>query len=306
MNNDENNNKNLDQLMSDIRNRIDQSQKKAYLKNKGVSPDEKGNYILDQIFPRTLFNKDYRNMPNDLARCSLFTARDARAKREYFQQKPLFHLSSNVELLYTGEELCARDDELIWLQLVYYSRKSPLGKYIQFGIMELIKDIGWPATGQSYDKARRSLSRLHANEIYIRNTTSYGVSGAISLIKEYVGLNDSKSKNPTRYLLSIDPNLIALFAGNTFSNVPWEKYKKLTPMARRLADYALSHKEPLPLPVNKFLSLCGSDLSTESKTQARAARRACEKLVESDLVRYAWVKNGEIRIMRFSKNLPKR
>lgn len=289
--------KTTENLMQGIRVKMALNQRKHYLGKLGVDLDS--NHALSDLFPNTLFSNGYRSLPNDIARSSLFTARDPKSPREHFQQKILFHLSDQVKIRYTGTELCARDDELIWLQLVHYVSKAPSEDIIEFKLRKLILDIGWPTTGQSYAKVRESLSRLVANEVYIENSSSYGASGGFSLIKSYVGINEDTSRKPTRYLVSIDRTLIVLFAGNTFSNIPWDRYKKLTPMARRLADYALSHKLPRPLSIRKFLEMCASDqVNSQPTVQRKSVRRICNNLVKSNLVAEAYIMDDKIFINR--------
>jgi hypothetical protein len=163
----------------------------------------------------------------------------------------LFHYNEHVSILYTGIELRAEDDEIVWLQILNYGQRVPLGEPFEFSVKDLVSDVGWHKNGRYYDKARECISRLKANEVLALNTKAYGKSGAISLIQNYSAVNDAEGK-PTQYRVWIDPNLIVLFAGNTFTSHAWEVYRDLSPVARRLADYIESHKHPYPLALEKF------------------------------------------------------
>lgn len=279
---------------------MEEENRQKYLVQKGINPNKE--FVIQDLFPDTLFKNGYRVIPNDIARGALFTARSTRAERRTFTRQSIFHLSPDVSLLYTGQELYARDDELIWLQLVHYSTSVQLGDPVTFSISQLVKDIGWPTSGQSYNKVRESFSRLAATEIYIENKTTYGVSGGLSLIDNYIGINEANRTVPTKYKVCIDRNIILLLAGNTFTNIPWEKYKKLSPMSRRLADYTFSHKYPNPLSISQFLKLCDSQqIESPRYVQNLTVKRLLGELVDQKIVKEAYIYKGKIYLVRYQK-----
>ncbi|EPH8804032.1 plasmid replication initiator TrfA, partial [Neisseria gonorrhoeae] len=108
-----------------VAERRDEAQREEYLKSKGIPTDD--NLIIEDLFGNTIFGSKHRAMPNDFARSCLFTARNHRVPRKTFSREKLFHISEKVEILYTGTELRSVDDELIWMQLVDYCRRFPLG-----------------------------------------------------------------------------------------------------------------------------------------------------------------------------------
>lgn len=279
-----------------VQARQEEHRRRSYLQEKGINPD--GEMVIQDLFGRTLFGSSHRQLPNDFARSCLFTARHPKIPRKAFNRAKLFHISEKIEILYTGIELRSIDDELIWMQLVEYCRSAPLGDYIEFDIRQLIKDIGWGTAGTYYKKVRESISRMKATEIYIKNSNAFGISGGLSLIGDYVGYANQDGQ-PTRYQISIDKNLILLFAGETFTNIPWSQYKRLSPMARRLTDYVFSHRQPNPIPVTTFLAMCGSDqIDSPSKTQNHSAKKVCAELVDKQLVKAAFVHDGRIIVER--------
>jgi hypothetical protein len=143
-----------------------------------------------------------------------------------------------------------------------------------------------------YDKARECISRLKANEIWALNTKAYGKSGAISLIQNYTTVNDLDGK-PTQYRVWINPNLIVLFAGNTFTSHTWNTYRKLSPVARRMADYIESHKHPFPLNLIKFRQMCSSaDASLTSWRQT--VRKACAEIEVAEIAKRAMLNKDDL------------
>ena len=78
-----------------------------------------------------------RAMPNDTARSALFTTRNKKIPREALQNKVIFHVNKDVKITYTGVELRADDDELVWQQVLEYAKRTPIGEPITFTFYEL-------------------------------------------------------------------------------------------------------------------------------------------------------------------------
>ena len=268
-------------------------------------------YLADYVKVK----ENFRVMPNDFARSSLFFVKKKGTPRQTFNRQKIAHLSDKVELYYTGQELRADDDELVWLSLVHSFLKPPIGEAVEIRVADLLKDLGWANNGENYAKIRTIISRLQATGVLIKNKITYGdlteiapngkrekiaaVNYAIRLISDYAEFEKIDGM-PTKYLISLDKRLIFFFAGGLFSYLHWEDYKKLTPTGRRLTDYVLSHKEPYPLAVQSFLLMCGSDTANdEPKRQNAAARTVCAELVKKGIVKNAEVKDGFIHIERF-------
>lgn len=269
---------------------VDQARRKAYLNDRGIKPGSQ--FQLDLLFPDTIGDRNgLRHIPNDYARSSIFTARNKREPRRMLMHEKLFHYNDHVSILYTGIELRAEDDEIVWLQILSYGKRVPLGEPFEFSIKDLVADVGWHRNGRYYDKARECISRLKANEVMALNTKAYGKSGAISLIQNYSAVNDEDGK-PTQYRVWIDPNLIVLFAGNTFTSHTWEVYRELSPVARRLADYIESHRHPYPLALEKFRQMCGStDASLPSWRQT--VKKACAEVQGAKITSVAFLSNDD-------------
>ena len=260
---------------------------------------------------------NFRVMPNDFARSSLFFVKKKGTERKTMTREKIFHLSDKVEVRYTGQELRADDDELVWLELVNSCLHHQMGDGVEIKVSELLKNLNWAANGENYAKIRSIISRLKATDILIKNKITYGdltqypkdkqpkigaIGHSFSLISDYAEY-DKINGEPTRYLVSIDKRLIFFFAGGLFSYLYWEEYKKLTPTGRRLTDYVLSHKTPNDLEVKNFLLMCGADtVNSPIKTQNLVAKRACDELVKKGIVKSACVKDGFIHIERFNRS----
>lgn len=264
----------------EITHQIEKIQRSAYLDSKGIKPTAQ--FQLDLLFPDTIGDRDdLRHIPNDYARSSIFTARNKREKRRTFTHEKLFHYNEHVSILYTGIELRAEDDEIVWLQILKYGEGVPLGEPFEFSVKDLVRDVNWSKNGRNYDRVRECISRLKANEVLALNSKAYGKSVPLSLIKDYVAVSDDNGK-PTNYRILIDPNLIVLFAGNTFTSHTWDVYRNLSPVARRLADYIESHQHPYPLAAEKFRQMCGST-DSNARSWRQTVRKACAEVQEAKI-----------------------
>ena len=260
-----------------VAHRVDQMQREAYLRSRGVDPH--GPFQLE-VWPDGV-----REIPNDYARSAIFTVRNKTEPRASLQGALVFHVEKAVKITFTGIELRAEDDELVWQQILNYAKHKPLGEPIEFNLHELCRELNWSINGRNYEKARMSISRLKANEVKVENERA-GRGSAISLIREYDFQGDGDKG--TKYRIWIHPDLILLFAGNTSTRIVWAQYRDLPPIARRLYDYFASHKQPFPLRLDTFYKMCASTCSTEKKWRAMV-RAACAALVTAGLVKKAWI-----------------
>lgn len=272
-----------DAIVNDLR-------RNAYLKSKGIKPSTQ--FQLDLIFPETIGARHgVRHIPNDYARSSIFTARNKREPRRTLMREKLFHYNEHVAIVYSGIELRAEDDEIVWLQILNYGQGVPFGEPYNFWLKDLLSDVGWHKNGRYYDKARECITRLKANEVLAQNSKAYGSSGAISLIQNYTAINDENGK-PTHYQVWIDPNLIVLFAGENFTSHFWQVYRQLSPVARRLADYIESHRYPYPLALEKFRKMCGSS-DTNLSSWRQTVKRACVEVQDVKIAKIAWLSKDD-------------
>lgn len=226
-----------------------------------------------------------RALPNDYARSALFTVRNKRVPRVALQNEPIYSVGSDVNITYTGVELRAEDDELVWQQVMEYSKRSPFGEPISFTFYELCKDLDWSINGRYYKKAEACLSRLQASAMQFESKR-VGRLDSLSLISRFSVL-DRGSRN-SRCQVIIDKEMVVLFAGDYYSRFMWDKYRKLAPTARRMFDYFATHKEPFPMKLETFRLMCGSE-STRPKKWREQVWAACDQLSESGLVGQAWI-----------------
>nr|WP_011171716.1 plasmid replication initiator TrfA [Achromobacter denitrificans]AAS49458.1 TrfA [Achromobacter denitrificans] len=246
------------------------------------------------LFDLAPWGDDMRAMPNDLARAALFTTRNKKTPREVRQQHVIFHVNKDVLITYTGIELRADDDELVWQQVLEYAKRSPVGTPVSFTFYELCTDVGWAINGRYYDKAEECLTRLQATAMQF-SSGRIGRLESVSLIHRFRVLD--RGKKTSRCQVEIDEEMVVLFAGDHYSKFVWEKYRELSPTARRMFDYFVSHKEPFPLKLETFRLMCGSD-SARLKKWREQTGQACEELSQSGLIKLSWVQGDSIYCQR--------
>jgi len=255
---------------------------------------EEGNTTIS-LFDIAPWPDHMRAIPNDLGRSAIFTIRNKRVPRNAYQRAPIFHFNKEMGLTYTGIELRADDDELVFAQVLEYAKRTPLGEPVTFTLYALCRDINWSINGRYYQKAEECLTRLQSSVLQF-TSQRLGRLESISLIKRFRILNrDSRSSSQCE--IEIDTEISALFAGRRYTKFIWEKYCKLSSTARRMYDYLGSHKEPHPLKLETFRQLCGSTSEIPYKWRQQV-KRACNDLQRDQLVKMAWVANDLIHCKR--------
>ena len=258
--------------------------------------EEQQQFSLFMVAP---WNDEMRGIPNDYARSAIFTVRNKRVQRIALQNHPIYSTNKNVTISYTGVELRAEDDELVWQQVLEFAKRTTLGDWVEFTFYELCSEIGWPINGAYYRKAEDCLSRLQASAVrFTSNRPGLYKSDleSISFLDRFKVINRG-NKSKCRCMVKISKDMVNLFIGNHYSRVSWLQYRNLSPIARRMYDYFSTHREPFPLKLENFKLICSSDVKTMKKWR-EMTRKACKELEDSKLVKFVWVENDLIKCIR--------
>lgn len=247
-----------------------------------------------QIAQLPLWADDVRSQPNEVCRAALFTVRRAK-KREAYTDEPIFVLGDG-SITYTGVELRAENDELVWLQCLHYAKSYPLGTWIEFTPHQLCIDIGWEPGGPNYKLIRESLLRLKATALAIESKRiKDGL--ALSLIGDFRWKGDDK-KPLTRYGVQVPAEISEWFGETNYTRVQWEAYRSLPPVARRMHDYASSHRQPYDLREETLYKMCGSDAASLSNFR-KVLQRNCKELMATGFYEKASVsRDGLVSLVR--------
>lgn len=144
------------------------------------------------------------------------------------------------------------------------------------------------------EKAEECLTRLQATAMQFISER-VGQLESVSLIGRFRVLD--RGKRSSRCEVIIDKEMVLLFAGEHYSKFVWEKYRKLSPTARRLFDYFGSHREPYPMKLDTFKMMCGSE-SDRLKKWREQVNKACAELKDSGLIHSAWIDKDRIHCKR--------
>lgn len=252
------------------------------------------------LFDLAPWPNSQRAIPNDLARSALFTTRGRAVAREVCNRKPIFSINKDSVMTYTGIELRAEDDELVWVQVLEYAKKIPINSPVRFTFYQMCKDLDWSAGSRSYKRIEDSLTRLQATAIQFTSKRVARLE-SLSMVERFSVVNRGHARNAFCEI-QIAKEMVILFGGSYYTTLIWDKYKKLSPTARRLYDYIGSHQTPYPIKLETFKGLCGSQTKELWKLRQQI-RKACNELVDAGMVSKAWVEKDLIHCER--ENLKK-
>lgn len=243
-----------DQQLEKMYKIIDSAKKKAD-QTKAVSKQE----ILPAEDRKTkqlpLWPNFVRALPNALARSALFSISHNSTKRTYLKEQKIASVNG-VSIFYTGEELRQRDED-VFLQLLHIARSSPLGDWVDFTAYGLVKSLGWSINSRSYNDLRSILDRLSATNIIV----SFGDSGqegySGSLVRKFMWRTPEGQKL-SQWRVYFEPEIIALFAPESYTHIYWELRLSLPPLAKWLHSFYSTHESPYDYKVGTLHELCGS------------------------------------------------
>jgi len=265
--------KNINEMMKTLEARTAQALEK-------IAREQEEGKKSGEVVRLPVWPNNQRAMPNEAARSSLFTCR--RGPRRLFKEEQIFCLG-DTKMTYTGGELRAHDDELVWLQMLQYAREQNLGEWIEFTAYQLCKDIGWEPDGAHYKKIRGCLAMLSATCLVISNKR-LGMGFSVRLVEDFEWKEEGKDGKPLKkYRVKINLKMKQWFGENQFTQVEWDSYKNLSGTARRLWDYIKSHREPFPISIEKVKEMC--DLTVELTYNLRKTiKEAISELKEAGLI----------------------
>ncbi len=254
--------------------------------------------VLQQVLP--LWSEEHRGVPNPMIRSGLFGTKTV-ASRKLVKDKEIASLS-NFSIVYKGEELL-QDDLSVWLALLHRASRQAIGDTLFFTAYELLKDLGWRMHSESYERLKQSISRLKANELKIQ--VKSGKSGyAGSLIREYAW--DAISPDgDKKYMVRFEPMIAELFRDDSVTFLAWEQRKMIgsrATLALWLHAFFTSHRDPLPITVQKIHELTGSE-AKEIRFFRRKVRESLDRLKEIGfLVGYELV-GDTVHVKKAQQNL---
>ncbi len=248
--------------------------------------------VLQAVLP--FWDDEKRGVPNPFIRSGLFSVKNTE-NREFLQKMPIASLS-NYQVNYTGQEL-QQDDLSVWMSLINLARNQPMSDSVLFSGYSLVKDLGWRMHSDSYRRAKESIERLKVTGIEISsNGQETGYSG--SLIREYAWTAQD-AKGNARWMVRFESRVSSLFMEDTTTLLEWETRKKIgtrATVAQWLHSFYSSHREPIPLSVEKLYELCRSGDSLSSFR--RNIKNALNKLVDVEFLTHYTIINDAVHVQK--------
>jgi hypothetical protein len=167
----------------------------------------------------TLWVDAVRGAPNEIVRSALFTAKNRNTPRADLK-RAVVAVIGDGEITYTGEEL-RQDDETVWLQLIHLARENGLATPFQFSPYSFCKALGWPLTGQSYDRLESCMTRLQATSLKI-TSTRLGNEVSLSMLPGFQAKR-RKDGDGGLWTVRMHDELVFLFSEFQYTRVEWQR-----------------------------------------------------------------------------------
>lgn len=252
---------------------------------------------LQPRFP--IWPQDKRGISNDMARSALFTVRYTE-KRQHFKGQRITSFS-NVEILYTGEELRQRDEDVL-LQLLHYGRLSPAGEPIEFVANDFIKQLGWTVNSRSYVELCQSIERMKASSLHIMRKEGEMVQGFAGSIVRSFEYQSRGNGLTSAWKVVFEPRIVRLFSPLNYTQIDWGQRLSLPPLAKWLHTFYYTHQRPYPMKVATLQSLCGT--SVTETWRFRAGLKKALSLLEAAGFLLSWRIEEGTDLVHVQRNLP--
>lgn len=260
---------------------------------KNIAVNEPEQLSLDFSLP--WLPEKQRASPNEMCRMALFTVQ--RGPRRQYLDEVVF-IAGEGEATYTGTELRAENDELVWLQCLFLAGGQNLTKdnWITFTPSEMCQDVGWTPGGPNYKILRECLLRLKATALVLQ-TKNVNDGHAISLIGDFKW-KTPEGKPDKIYAVQIPEKVAQWFGAKNFTRLNWDIYRELSPIARRLYDWGASHRKPFAIRIETVYKLCGSKAASIENFK-KVLLRAIKELNDTGVFKRVWLdKKGLLHIER--------
>ena len=223
-----------------------------------------------------LWRESKRSAPNEIIRSALFNVRNRQQPKQFFQDEELATIGKDITILYSGPEL-RQDDEDVWLQALHLARNTTITAEtsITFTPSSFRKALKWPKTGFYNKKLRECLTRLSTTSLTI-HSERFKKGQNLSLVRKFNYEVGGQALD--EWELWFEPEIVALFGGNKYSEIDWGQRLGLPPLAKWVHTFYQSHKNPYPLKVESLMKACGTKAKT-LKGFRRSLREALDKLV---------------------------
>lgn len=261
----------------------------------GTDPETKENNYREEstaeVIQLPLWRDFERAAPACVLRSALFGV-VKRGRRGYLKDEVLAAWG-NDEIRYQGERLDQADLD-VWLELLHFARRTPLGETVRFERYSFLKQVGRSTGRQNWRWLESSVKRMIACAVTIK-TGQYRYIG--SLIHE--GYIDDGTGH---YIIVLNERMVELFrASHTLQHAEKRRLLK-TDLAKWLAGYVESHRateeQPHKIGIAKLYDLCGTETKQlrDFKIKLKKASDELQKL--RIIKRWGINENGILEVVK--------
>jgi hypothetical protein len=248
----------------------------------------------DGFIPAT-WGENFRGFPNDLIRTGLFNVRRSEPRAQLSNE--LIATYSNTMMLYSGEELRIKDEDVL-MQIFHFQQRFMLGIAWEANGRDFLKSMHWTDGQRGYNELYDSLLRLSKGHLTLMRRNEKGeaesfVLEAGALLSE-LKVEHGGRAGPSRITISVNPKTEMLWKSMGYTLVNWEQRLTLNgSLSRYLHRYYSSHQEPYPLKVATLRTLTGSTASTKGKF-VQLLKDALQSLVDIDFLAAYWIDKADL------------
>lgn len=236
-----------------------------------------------QLVQLPLWPDDRRGAPNAILRSAVFSAGKPTANRQH-RKSVLLPVLPPFAIYYSGPQLYQTDLD-VWLELLHRCRLTPLGLSATVTVRSLVRALGRPLNKQAFDNTRDSIRTLVEATVDARKRDQHGrergFKGPLIQLFEY---------DEARQVWSVQlaPKIASLFAPDEHTWLATGARRELGKgyLAKWLHGYFSTHRDPLPISVERLRDLSGS---------ANASLRDFRRRVREGLAEVARVERDEGR-----------
>lgn len=211
-----------------------------------------------------------RAVPNGVLRSALFGA-IGRGPRRYIAGEDIAAIDG-VTIRYKGDRLDQTDLD-VWATILHITRSQDLGDECRITSYALLQILGKTDTGGNRKVLETRIERLVATSLTIKQGEGCYMG---SLVR------NAKRGGAQEWVIKLEPEIVALFAGSAFTQVAWAVRQSLDgqQLAQWLHGFYASHAKPYPVKVETLHRLCGSEQSLMSDFKKKL-RKALDALAEA-------------------------
>lgn len=270
----------------------------------------------------------------------------AKANRPVYQKALVPTTNSQITMYYTGEALDGDDLDVLCGALfeVYKARGGDLvnpqhNQPIEVSATDLLNAIKWPRTGHYYDRLAESLVRLREGMLWIESNGRSGRTligcnfiSDLSICRAVAGKNrigsgvvepaaapdgdtgGSLVKNisgrmrayETQIRLSIPPAFLMMYRDDMYTWLDVGVRSKLGLLGRWLYGWICSHREPMPISLQKIREVSRSTNSRESNFRYKVMRELTILQDEGVISSFRITEHGMVHVTRSTRHAKKR